>query len=152
MPASLQTPTSAAAVSADSHPFASPPPGVFSERRRTPSPCGPAPSPGRPSPKPCNPELATQAQAQAPSCWGLGPQALARALEVDAPRNLALLHQLISLREVLTRRFGGTTFAWACGKQAKCRKACVMVLTLVAPLDFLRFPPEDSVSIVKSVA
>ena len=29
----------------------------------------------------------------------------ARALEVDAPRNLALLHQLISLREVLTRRF-----------------------------------------------
>ena len=30
VPASLQAPTSAAAVSADSHPFASPPPGDFS--------------------------------------------------------------------------------------------------------------------------
>ena len=60
---------------------------------------GGCPLPSRP------PHLRPQAPVAlgpAPGSWA---QTLARALDVDAPRNLALLHQLISLREVLIRRF-----------------------------------------------
>ena len=74
------------------------------------------PSPGAPT----KPKLGPPPQFKSRPRAGAWAQTLARALEVDAPRNLALLHPR--------------------PPQAKCRTACVMVLTLVAPLDFLRFP------------